>query len=256
MRKKNVFLITELPFIYQSLRPLCKAVTCFSRHSCLRSLYQKGADLSHSQCNLDINLDFIDSWSDEGHVNERNQIIQWLVDELVKPKGKKVILLGGDVHSAGAGEVVEQSTGESVLWQLTSSAVTTEPVPHFAVMTKKILSYFQSQEKYGFGLVAKITDYSRFIDGQKSCEIALNNWLELEVIKQEIYPSLWALPSDASGLEKWLPQGWPRLESPQHLSLPSSCGRNAVLAASIVSIPLMVMYAMPYFYGYLEGGAF
>ncbi len=209
--KSNIFLITEIPLVYQSVTPFYKILNFFNKSSILKYLYRKAIGSNDSRRNLDISLDSYDSWSHKSHVTERNCIIQQLVEELVKDRGEKVILLGGDVHSAGAGEVVEQLTGEVIVRQLTSSSITSSPTPKIIAWLKKLFSCFQSSESYGGGLVEKITSYSRDRDGKKSREIAFNNWLELESIDGEIYPGLWVLPSESQDLERWTPEGWSKI---------------------------------------------
>ncbi|RZI46434.1 hypothetical protein [Candidatus Finniella inopinata] len=208
VNQTNLFFVTEIPVVYQNLNPFTKMLQFFNKHTCLKSLYQKIEKDPIEQSNTDLSTDGVDEWSYTTHVAERNHIIQKFVANFVKSKGKKVIFLGGDVHSAGAGEVIDSSTGETQIFQLTSSALTSSPVPGFIVGLKRVISWFQKQEQFGAGLVDKITGYKKVSDGKESREIALNNWLELESVAGQIYPSLWCLPSENASLERWLPKGW------------------------------------------------
>lgn len=179
-KQQNILLITEIPLIYQNVTPLYKILKFIENIGVLKYLYRKCTSIPDARSNIDISLDAFDSWSFVEHVSERNIITERLVNELVKERDKKVILIGGDVHSAGAGDVIDKSTKKTVLKQITSSSITSTPTPKFAVWLKKLFSYFQSAETHG-DLIEKITGYSRDKDAQKSSEIALNNWLDIQV---------------------------------------------------------------------------
>ncbi len=211
LTQPNIFVITGLPLVYQNLHLIEGGVRLFGYTDSAKAFMEAINGSVPWFANLDMTTDFVDQWTHLNHVQERNEIIQNL-DKLVS-KGKTITLLGGDAHSAGAGEIVDLFSSVRMR-QLTSSALTSSPTPAIAVKFKEFSRKLQNPESFGNNLIQRLTSLKNMSSGnnEKSMDLNLNNWLDINLAKGGIYPVFFVVPNSqnphSTALETWLPTGW------------------------------------------------
>lgn len=97
--------------------------------------------------------DAIDHWDHRYHKREQKQMMDLMFDSAEKIKAKKMIIVSGDVHSAGASTIYKISTLKRFGTQLITSPIVNKPSPKllrfFAKRIKHIGKYTCVLKNYG-----------------------------------------------------------------------------------------------------------
>ncbi len=209
--QQNIFVITGLPLVYQNFHLIEFGVNLFGYTDLAKNFMRSlNNDSVPWFANLNVTTDFMDQWSHPNHIQEKKEILQNL-DKLVS-KGKTVTLLGGDAHSASAGEVLD-SASRVRMRQLTSSALTSSPTPDLAVGLKELNRNLQGVTSLGNNLTERLIILRNMAaTGETSMDLARNNWLDLTLEPNGSYPLFFVNSASqdpkAKPLEIWLPAGW------------------------------------------------
>lgn len=208
--QENIVVITGIPLVYQNVNVIGKTIRILDRSRFLSSLFHTEFD-APAMIPLGLEADLIDPWSFYHYKMSRNHILQGL-SRLAK-SGKTVTLLGGDVHSASAGEVVDSQSHEVIIRQLSSSAITSDPITFLQRTCKQILATVQQSEIISPNLVQRLVGFTCLTTGQEANDINYYNWLDLAFKDSKLCPTLWTLKpnpliKEEGELTPWVPKGW------------------------------------------------